>query len=267
MVTVENALNIFTDGSSLGSPRAGGIGVRFVIIDSYGEEQVQDFEFAGHKNATNNEMELHACIVALKEAMKADIPPNITKIVIQTDSLYVVDNYKRAMFEWPKTRWLNREGRPVLNANLWKKLVKCFQKIGMIVEIKWVKGHSKSEHNKAADRLARASARIPLNKPFTHVSLRRKKTYKSVEVGSVEMNGQRITIRIITSKKLNVQRIWQYKYEVISKHSKYRGNVDIIFYEHFLSSGHTYYVRVNCNTSNPRIEKVFCEIKPKKEND
>jgi len=267
MVIVENALNIFADGSSLGSPRRGGIGVRFVVIDSSGEEQVQDFEFAGHKNATNNEMELHACIIALNEAMKADLPPNINKVVIQTDSLYVVDNYKKAMFEWPKTRWLNREGRPVLNANLWKKLLKCFQKIGMRVEIKWVRGHSNSEHNKAADRLARASARIPLNKPLTHVSVRRKTTDKSVDIGSVEMNGQRITIRIITSNLLNVQRLWKYKYEVISKHSRYRGNVDFIFSEHFLSTGHTYYVRVNCNTNNPRIDKVFREIKTKKEND
>lgn len=263
MVIEQNALNIFTDGSSSGSPRAGGIGVRFVIISSSGEEKVHDFEFAGYRNATNNEMELSACIMALKEAMKLDLLSNVTKVVIQSDSRYVVDNYKKAMFEWPNTRWLNREGRPVLNANLWKKLVKCFQKIGMIVEIKWIKGHSRSEHNKAADRLARASSRMPFNKPLTYVSLRRKRTGKSVEVGSVEMNGQRITIRIITSEKLNVQRIWKYKYEVISQYSKYRGNVDIIFSEHFLSTGHTYYVRVNCNTRNPRIEKVFREIKPK----
>lgn len=259
----EDALNIFTDGSSLGSPRAGGIGAVFVIINSSGEEEVQDFEFAGYKSVTNNEMELCACIMALKEAMKLDLPPNVTKVLIQSDSRYVVDNYKKAMFEWPKTRWLTREGRPVLNANLWKKLVKCFLQIRMIVEIKWVKGHSRSEHNKAADRLARASARMPLNKPLAHVSLRRKKTVKSVEVGSVEMDGQRITVRIITSQKLNTQRIWKYKYEVISKHSKYRGNVDIIFSEHFLSTGHTYYVKVNRNTRNPRIEKVFREIKPK----
>jgi ribonuclease HI len=257
-----NALNIFTDGSSLGSPRAGGIGIRFVLINPSGEEIVQDFEFIGYKSATNNEMELYACIMALKEAIKKVLPSNVTKIVIHTDSRYVVDNYKKAMFEWPNTRWLNREGRPVLNANLWKKLVKCFQKIHMFVEIKWVKGHSKNEHNKAVDRHARDSAKIPLNKPLSHVSLRRKKTKKSVEVGSVEMNGQRITIRIITSEKLNVQRIWKYKYEVISKVSKYRGNVDIIFSEHFLSTGHTYYVRLNCNSRNPRIEKVFREIKP-----
>jgi len=196
--------------------------------------------------------------------MKQNLPANVTRIVIQSDSSYVVDHYKKAMYQWPKTQWLTNSGRPVLNADLWKDLVKCFQKIRMPVEIRWVKGHSKNEHNKAADRLARQSAMIALKAPITHVSVRRKISDKSVEIGSVEMTGQRITIRIITSKPLKVQKLWYYKYEVISKHSPYRGNVDNIFSEHFLSSGHTYYVRFNSDTRNPRIEKVFREIEPKK---
>jgi ribonuclease HI len=265
---LENTLNIFTDGSSRGSPRAGGIGVRFVVVDSSGKEQVQDFEFAGYKSATNNQMELHACIVGLKEAMKVkgDLPPNVTRVVIHSDSLYVVDNYKRAMFEWSRTRWLTRSGRPVLNPELWKQLVKCIQNIGIPLEIRWIKGHSKSEHNRAVDKLARISSKRSFNKPLTHVNVRRKKTDKMVDVGSVEMNGQRITIRVITSEYLSVQRLWKYRYEVISQRCKYRGNVDFIFSEHFLGPGHTYYVRVNSNTSNPRIEKVFREIKPQNSN-
>jgi ribonuclease HI len=264
--TLENALNIFTDGSSLGRPRRGGIGVRFVIIHTSGQEEVTDFEFAGYKNATNNQMELHACIVAIEAAIKVDLPANLTRVVIQSDSLYVVENYKKAMFTWPKSRWLTHSERPVLNADLWKKLVKSMQRIRMTVQIKWVKGHSKSKHNKAADSLARASAMRAYKSPLSRVSVRRKKTTKSVEVGSVEMNGQRITIGIITSERLNVQRLWKYKYEAISKRSRYRGNVDIIFSEDFLSTGHAYHVRVNSDTGNPRIEKVFREIKTKKAN-
>jgi ribonuclease HI len=264
LVTLENALNIFVDGSSFGSPRRGGIGIRFVIIELFGEEKIKDFEFAGYMNATNNQMELQACILALKEAMKSNFPKNITRIVIQSDSFYVVDNYRKAMFQWPNTQWLTPSGRPVLNADLWKELVKCIQKIHMRVEIRWVKGHSKSKHNKAVDKLARASANMPFHKPLTHVSVRRKKSSKSVDVGSVKMQGQRITIRIITSEYLNIQRFWKYKYEVISKQSRYKGNIDFIFSEHFLSTGHTYYVRVNSDTINPRIEKIFREITTKK---
>ena len=239
MVTLENTLNIFTDGSSIGSPRRGGIGVIFVIIDSSGKEQVQDFQFTGYKNATSNEMELQACIVALKEAMKQNLPPNVTRVVVQTDSFYVVDNYRKAMFQWPKTRWLSHSGRPVLNADRWKELVKCIQKTRMPVEIRWVRGHSKNKYNKAADKLARQSALGAFKDPLSHVSVRRKTTDKSVDVGCIKMTGQRMTIRIITSEKLKVQKVWKYKYEVISKHSRFRGNVDIIFSEHFLSTGHT----------------------------
>ena len=145
----------------------------------------------------------------------------------------------------------------------------------MPIEIKGVKGHSKSKYNKAADKLARQSALGAFKAPLTHVNVRRKKTDRSVEVGSVQMNGQRITIRIITSEYLPLQRLWKYKYEVISKRSKYRGNVDFIFSKQLsrdrisqiLRDAHTYYVRVNSDTRNPRIEKVFREIKPKKEND
>jgi len=267
LATFDNALNIFADGSSRSSPRRGGIGVIFVIIGSSGEEQVQHFDFPGYKNATSNEMELQACIMGLKEAMKMELPPNFTRVVIQTDSSYVADHYKKAMFQWSKNNWLALSGRPILNPELWKELVKCIQKMLMPVEIRWVKGHSKNEHNKAADRLARQSSMIALKAPITHVSVRRKIRDKSVEIGSVEMNGQRITIRIITSERLRVQRLWKYKYEVMSRQSKFRGNVDIIFSEHHIRDGHTYYVRVNTDTSNPRIEKVFREIDPKSEND
>jgi ribonuclease HI len=34
----ENSLHIYTDGSSLPSPRRGGIGIRFLFIDSEGRE-------------------------------------------------------------------------------------------------------------------------------------------------------------------------------------------------------------------------------------
>ena len=121
---IENALNIYTDGSSLSRPRTGGIGIRFVFIYEAGEEVLQDFQFPGYKNATNNQMELYACITALKKTAKLDGLSSVAKIVIHTDSRYVVDNYKRAMFEWPKHKWCGRDERPILNTELWKKLIK-----------------------------------------------------------------------------------------------------------------------------------------------
>jgi ribonuclease HI len=66
----ENALNIYTDGSMYSGPRAGGIGIIFVIINDAGDaEIVKESERPGYKQSTNQEMELEACLVALEEAL------------------------------------------------------------------------------------------------------------------------------------------------------------------------------------------------------
>jgi len=262
LMTVDGVLEIYTDGSSYQSPRVGGIGIRFVWIDSVGDDQIQDVQFAGYKNATSNQMELQACIVALKEASRLQLTSfGITRIIIFSDSLYICENIGKAKFEWPKQKWLLLSGRPVSNADQWKELVKCIKDIKIRVDSQWVKGHSKNLHNKAADRLAKQSAKLPINKPISIVHTRRKLTSQSVDIGSVEMRSQRMSIRVITSEYLKIQRISKLKYEVISSKSEYYGNVDFIFGAEHLLAGHSYYVKVNNNTSNPRIEKVFRELR------
>ena len=256
----ENALNIFTDGSSLGSPRRGGIGIRFILVDALGNEDVQDAQSPGYLGATSNQMELKACILALEEACRLHLADGVGKVVIQTDSLYVADNVNKAMFEWPKTRWHLRTGRPVLNAELWKQLTAAMKKVGKRVTFEWVRGHAKSSHNRAADRMARQSAAIPTNKPLSLVHVRRKLSEHSVDVGCVPMNGQRSSIHIITAQFLTPQKVWKCKYEVITKRSKYHDFVDIIFSDELLKAGHSYYVQVNREPNNPRIVKVFREI-------
>lgn len=116
----ESALNIFTDGSSQGKPRAGGIGIRYVTIGEDGNELVEDGYFLGYPGATNNQMELLACIRALEYARKYSLVAGFDKVIIWTDSLYVADNYLKSIFEWPNSKWCTRDGRPVLNAQHWK---------------------------------------------------------------------------------------------------------------------------------------------------
>jgi len=256
----ENALNIFTDGSSFSSPRAGGIGMRLVLVDACGREQIHDFCPPGYRGATNNQMELKACVMALSEARRLGWNQDVGKIVIHTDSMYVCDNYKKAMFEWPKSRWHGRSGAPILNAELWKDLIRAMKASECRVDIEWVKGHSKDPHNKAADKMARQSAKSPTNPPLTQVSVRRKRSRETVSPGSVAMLGQRLSIRVITSEYLHTQRVWKLKYEVASKASEYHGKVDIIFSDVLLKDGHSYHVRVNDNAGNPRIVRVFREL-------
>ena len=234
--------------------------MRFVLVDALGCEQTEDWSPPGYKSATNNQMELKACIVALKEARRRALAHGLHKIVVHCDSMYVCGNYQTAMFEWPKSKWLRRDGAPVLNAELWKELIKEIKGAGHRVEFRWVKGHAKDPHNKVVDKLAKHSAKSAVNPALSHVSVRRKKTKASVALGSVILTGQRISIRIVTCEYLRVQRLWKLKYEVLSRASPNCGNVDLIYSEQLLKDGHSYHVRVNDDAANPRIVKIFREI-------
>jgi ribonuclease HI len=262
---VEGALNVFTDGSSYSGPRAGGVGIRFVHVDEAFEEKIIDVSVPGYKQATNNQMEIQACITALAGATRLSVFSMFSKIVIHTDSLYVTQNVGKAIFVWPKTKWLLQTGKPVLNADLWKELVKKIKGSGKRVEFQWVKGHSKNLHNRAADKLAKSSARNPLNAPLTIVESRRKRTSHTVSIGSVHMLGQRVSIRIVTAEYLRVQNVHKYKFEVITRKSPFYGKVDIAYSQHSLRAAHSYLVAFNSDQKNPRIANVLREVGKRKE--
>ena len=256
----ENALHIYTDGSSLPAPRRGGIGIRFLLIDSEGREEVLDSRHAGYKGATNNQMELEACIEALEEARDGGLASSVGKIVVHTDAQYVVENLNRAKFMWPRQRWMTRSGTPVLNVDLWKRLIRATRNAGCRVDFEWVQGHSKDLHNRAVDKMAKGSAKSTLRPALSVVSVRKKWTAESVSIGSVRMEGQRLSIRVITCEWLHHQKLWKLKYEVTSPRSPFVGKVDIIYAASVLADGHSYFVQVNGDTANPRIVKVFREL-------
>jgi ribonuclease HI len=263
----ENALNIYTDGSMFSNPRAGGIGIIFVIINDAGDAQiVREFDRPGYRQSTNQEMELEACIVALGEALNDADLARYSSIEIFTDSRYVSEGYKQAMFVWCKTQWTSREtGRPILHVQQWKHLLRLLRRASQErrrVNIQWVKGHKRDPYNKAADKAAKRSAHNPLNRPLSVVSARRKKSSKNTELGSVKMQGQQVTIRVITVQFLgSPHQLWKYKYEVLSPESEFRGNVDELFSRIYLRDGHEYEVRLNSNTDNPRIVELIRDLK------
>jgi ribonuclease HI len=256
----ENALNIYTDGSSYSRPRRGGIAIRFVIVDQLGNEAVEEDVLPGYKGATNNEMELLACIKALQREEDCEQLRSLQRVVIFTDSLYVKDNVPRALFQWSKQKWLTRQGRPIENAALWKDLIRIIKKIPKRVDFEWVKGHSKDAHNKAVDKLAKLSAKGVLNEPLKVATVRRKTSTLSVDIGSVPMHGQALSIRIITDTYLRVQRVYKYKYEVLADSAELAGRVDLIFSDECLRAGHHYEVRVNDDTKNPWIVEVVRKL-------
>jgi ribonuclease HI len=260
VVLRDNALNIFTDGSSLPHPRRGGIGIRFVTTDAAGEEVIEDHCLPGYKGATNNQMELMACIKALQIACDHPMVDAVNEVWLYTDSMYVTDNVPNAMFGWHKSRWMNRSGRPIENAELWKQLVQTIKGVPHRIRFQWVKGHSKNTHNKAVDKLAKLSAKGVLNKSLRVTAVRRKKTDQPVQVGSVKIEGQTMSVRIITDAYMKTQKLYKYMYEVLSENSPYFGNCDYIYSEIMLRAGHHYEIRVNEMPDNPRIVEVLNEL-------
>jgi ribonuclease HI len=264
----ETALNIYTDGSSYSGPRRGGVGILFVTVNDDGDEVVDDYPLPGYTGATNNQMELQACVDALMAVATRRAPVDASKyrkIVVVTDSMYLVEGYDSARFTWPHTGWMTKEGNPVANAQLWKDLLRAASRTHKRVEFKWVKGHKKSPHNKRADALAKQSATQRTKRAVSVTKVRRKTSPRSVDIGSVQMLGQRLTIRIITDQYLRVQRTNRFKYEVVSRNSPFFQAVDVIYSDEsiHLSAGHTYHVRVNNDTKRPRVVKLFREILPK----
>ncbi len=262
----DNAVNVFADGSSYSGPRRGGAGFLIVTVDDDGHEVTHHEVVQGFEGATNNQMELKACIEALRLIGGRRSPVNLAlfdKVVVYTDSNYVAGNFYSARHVWPRERWMTRDGNPVLNAQLWKELVNAAHKVGKRVEINWRKGHSSSNpHNKTADRLAKESAKGTLRPPLTVSRVRRKRTEKLTERGSVKAEGQLITIRVIDEEWLNTQRMHRYRIEVLSQRSAYFGNVDIYFAEQhmLLKAGHDYVVRLNDDPRSPRIVENRGEV-------
>jgi ribonuclease HI len=258
---VEDALLIYTDGSLYPRGRKGGYGIVFVHVDRIGNETVLDTHSPpGVIGTTGNRMELQACIEGLEMALSFACYQSVNHIVIRTDSRYVSTNYKTAIAYWPAAGWVNRDGRPIENVDLWKKLARAFRSVHKRTEIEWVKGHARDPHNTRADKLAKASAKSPLSQRIYRSSVRRKTSPQRTRRGSVQMLGQQLIVRVIEMQWMAAQKTWKYRYEVLSRESPYFESVDLIFSRHQLRDGHTYEVRVNASTANPEIIDVLREV-------
>lgn len=134
-------ITIFTDGSSLGNPGAGGYGV--VLISGPHRKELSQ----GFRLTTNNRMELMAVCVAL-EALKFDG----SEVTVYSDSKYVVDAVSQGwVFGWEKKRFSGKK-----NPDLWSRFLRAYRRHR--VRFVWVKGHAETVENNRCDQLAVAAA-------------------------------------------------------------------------------------------------------------
>lgn len=136
---------IYTDGSAIENPGAGGYGV----VLRYGGHRKE--LSGGYRLTTNNRMELLACIEGLK-ALK-----HRCSVVLFSDSKYVVHGMTKGWAErWQANGWRLADDEEVKNADLWRELVELCEQHD--VEFRWVRGHSGNRENQRCDQLAMAAA-------------------------------------------------------------------------------------------------------------
>lgn len=261
----EDALNIYTDGSMLPAPRRGGAGLLFIVLNEQGEEERREEVLTGYVGATQNQMELEAVIQGIKMATGRHPPFDPTryrKIVVKTDATYVSENLGTALTVWSRNGWTTKAGKPVDNSKQWKELIRLIAlsaKQGKRVNVLRVPG-KKSPRTKAVDKLAKRSAQSASGRQLTPSEVRRKRTSQPVEIGSVKMEGQLMTIHIFKSEYQSVHALSKYWYSVESRASPYYGQASVIYSDLHHLRRRTYRVRVNHDTGNPRIVKEFGEV-------
>ncbi|QIM62784.1 ribonuclease HI [Pasteurellaceae bacterium Orientalotternb1] len=140
-------VEIFTDGSCLGNPGKGGIGV---LLRYKGHEKTLS---KGYQLTTNNRMELRAVIEALSMLKES------CQVVLSSDSQYMKNGIEKWMHNWKRNNWKTSNKTPVKNQDLWEQLDQAIAPHQL--EWLWVKGHSGHRENEICDELARLGANNP----------------------------------------------------------------------------------------------------------
>lgn len=144
-------VTIYTDGAARGNPDGpGGYGVVLQYTDPKGVLHERELS-KGYKKTTNNRMELMGVIAGL-EALNRPCD-----VELHSDSQYVIKAFNDHWIDgWIRRGWKKSDGKPVLNEDLWKRLLKA--KEPHHVTWIWVRGHNGQTENERCDQLATAAA-------------------------------------------------------------------------------------------------------------
>jgi ribonuclease HI len=149
------ALKIYIDGSALRNPGPGGLAgiVEYPEPRNLNDETI--FQ-VGYEMTTNNRMELRAFIKSL-EYVITEVITGIARVIVVTDSLYVYENRSRVIY-WRRNGWVTREGRPIENIDLWRRVLSLEYKLHVRVDLHWLKGKT-TPITKLVDLLAKQASK------------------------------------------------------------------------------------------------------------
>lgn len=128
-------INVWADGSIRGNPDGeGGLGI-YLESERLNYVRAIGIHFPERKGNTNNRMELHAVIEALKALN--DVP---LVVHMYLDSMYVIGGIKAGGYQ--------------SNKDLWRMFFSVLESRNVYLKVEHVKGHSGIERNTVVDRLA-----------------------------------------------------------------------------------------------------------------
>ena len=138
---------IYTDGACSNNPWGpGGWAATLNYDDRY--DVLSGYSLC----TTNNRMELTAVV----EAVKYLVDKNYKKIIVNSDSAYVINGVNKGwIHEWVKRGWKTKQGHEVANADLWKELYSLCNMQGVTLIFNKVTAHVGHTFNEIADEEAK----------------------------------------------------------------------------------------------------------------
>jgi len=150
---IDHQYIIYSDGACRGNPGPGSYGL--IVQDS--DENILFESSEVFAETTNNRMEMLGVINGFKllgqKMNKEGFSITKIKVLVVTDSKYVIDGVTKWMEGWKKAGWKRSNKKPPENVDLWKTMDLYKEKIGHL-DFEWVKGHAGHPQNEYCDQLA-----------------------------------------------------------------------------------------------------------------
>lgn len=136
---------IYTDGSADNLKSKCG-GWAFAIYTDKDATEPIVFKSGNEQNTTSNRMELTAMINGINMC-------GVQYSTVYTDSAYIYNCFKDKWYvKWRKNGWINSKKQPVLNKDLWEKLIEKVEQNE--IKIEKTKAHMSDSRNNFVDELA-----------------------------------------------------------------------------------------------------------------
>ena len=165
-VEASSELHLHCDGSCIGNGQENaecGIGVYIRGHEEYNLSLKLKENEIGESRMTSASAEILAATYALQQALAIinDKKIQIEKVIVKTDSQYIVNAMNDWIYNWIKNGWLTAHKKEVTHKQLFLKLLMLKREFPLETKILWqhVKGHSKSKGNNSAHELANSSVR------------------------------------------------------------------------------------------------------------